>query len=401
MAFRIGRTLSPAAAPISIKDILAGVVGLLHGNKEVTRFEEQLKDYYEVDHCFTVSSGKAALTLTLQALHDLSPERDEVLIPAYTCYSVPSAIVRAGLRVRLCDVSKATLDFDYERLEEELDNPRLLAVVPTHLFGIPAHVERVKEMVRERGICVVEDAAQAMGAEWKGRKLGTAGDVGLFSLGRGKAFSTVEGGVILTDDAGIGRAIGKRLSSLEEYGSLEKLRLFVYALALVALTHPLLYWFPKSLPFLKLGETCFDPDFPVRKLSAFQAGLAKGWQKRIAALREIRANNAAKLSGYGVLLMGVPGDGLPDLIRFPFLCRNAEGKRRILETSWKKGLGIADGYPDSIDGISALVIRTDGKGYPAAKEIAERLVTLPVHPFVKESDIQEIVRQLESVMGRG
>lgn len=396
MTFRIGRTLPPAATPISIKDIVAGVASHFQGEKAIKRFEEQLKDYYQVGHCFTVSSGKTALALILQSLHELSPERDEVLIPAYTCYSVPSAIVRAGLRVRSCDVSKATLDFDYERLAEELDNPRLLAVVPTHLFGLPANVERIKDMVRGRGIFVVEDAAQAMGAEWNGRRLGAQGDVGLFSMGRGKAFSTVEGGVILTDDDKIGRAIGKRLETVDSYGMLDSLKLFLYALALTILIHPLLYWLPKSLPFLKLGETCFDPDFPVRKLSAFQAGLAKGWQKRIAALREIRANNAAKLSGYGVLPMGFPGDGLPDLIRFPFLCRDTEGKRRILETSGKKGLGIADGYPDSIDGIAELVFRTDRKGYPAAKEIAERLVTLPVHPFLRESDIEKIVILLKS-----
>lgn len=401
MAVRIGRTLPPAAAPLGFKDILSGLGGLLRGTKAIERFESELKDHFKVRYSYTVSSGKAALVLILQALHELSPERDEVLIPAYTCYSVPSAIVNAGLGVRLSDVSRETLDFAYERLEEELDNPRLLAVVPTHLFGFPADVERVKDMARKRGIYVVEDAAQAMGAEWNGTTLGTRGDVGLFSMGRGKAFSTVEGGVILTDDAGIGCTIGKRLDAVDSYGILDSLKLVLYALALTVLIHPLLYWLPKSLPFLKLGETRFDPGFPVRKLSAFQAGLAKGWQKRIAALREIRAHNAAKLAGYGVSPVGMLMGGLPDLIRFPFQCRDAEVKRRILEAGERMGLGIAEGYPDSIDGISELGLMADGKGYPGAKELAERLVTLPVHPFVKEMDIEEIVKQLRIIMGRG
>ena len=76
-------------------------------------------------HCFLVSSGKAALTLILQALKELHPERNEVLIPAFTCYSVPSSIVRAGLKVKLCDISPDTLDFDYNQLEKILNDYQL------------------------------------------------------------------------------------------------------------------------------------------------------------------------------------------------------------------------------------------------------------------------------------
>ena len=88
----IQRTLPPAATPIYLKDIINGFKGLTNGQKEITRFESELKKYYKVKHCFLVSSGKAALIIILKALHELHPERNEVLIPAYTCYSVPSAI---------------------------------------------------------------------------------------------------------------------------------------------------------------------------------------------------------------------------------------------------------------------------------------------------------------------
>src|SRR5664279_3781006 len=98
MVMRIGRTLSPAASPFNLQDIVSGVAGLLKGEATVKRLEDELKSFYDVSYCFAVSSGKAALVLILQALHEIYPERDEVLIPAYTCYSVPSAIIRAGLR---------------------------------------------------------------------------------------------------------------------------------------------------------------------------------------------------------------------------------------------------------------------------------------------------------------
>lgn len=120
---RIGRTLPPAAAPIYPKEIISGLKGLLRGRLELKRFESELRKYFGVKYCFFVSSGRAALTLILQALKDLHPDRDEVLIPAYTCYTVPSAIVRAGLKVKLCDIDPKTLDFDFDELAKILNPP--------------------------------------------------------------------------------------------------------------------------------------------------------------------------------------------------------------------------------------------------------------------------------------
>lgn len=392
MTLRIRRTLPPAAAPVHLDDILAGVAGLFEGMNAIKRFEEELKEFYRAKYCFTLSSGKAALVLILRALHELSPGRDEVLIPAYTCYSVPAAIVRAGLRVRICDMVPDSLDFDFVSLEEQLGNPRLLCVIPAHLFGVPANVERVKSLVDHRGVFVVEDAAQSMGGEWNGRKTGTMGDVGLFSMGRGKAFSTVEGGVILTDNDLIGQALVKQLGTVDACRPLDCVKLFLYAVALSVLIHPVIYWLPKSLPFLKLGETHFDTTFPIRRLSSFQAGLAKRWKMKIEKLRESRSKNADKIISCGIKPPVALETGIPDLIRFPVLVADAAAKRKTLQESEQMGLGVSGGYPDSIDGIEELGNVFDGCSYPGAKDIAERIVSLPVHPYVREHDIRKIAQ---------
>ena len=120
---RLKRTLPPAASPIYPKDIISGLKGLVRGQRELERFKEEIRDYFGTKHCFLLSSGKAALTLILRALKDMHPHRDEVLIPAFTCYSVPSAIVRAGLKVRLCDINPDTLDFDFDQLSKILNQP--------------------------------------------------------------------------------------------------------------------------------------------------------------------------------------------------------------------------------------------------------------------------------------
>ncbi|MDD2541271.1 MAG: DegT/DnrJ/EryC1/StrS family aminotransferase [Desulfuromonadaceae bacterium] len=392
MVMRIGRTLPPAASPLHLENIVFGVAGFFKGAGIVERFEDELKAFYQVKYSFTVSSGKAALVLILQALHEIHPERDEVLIPAYTCYSVPSAIVRAGFKVRLCDMVPGTLDFDFDRIVEELENPRLLCVIPTHLFGMTADVERVKSLIRRGDIFVLEDAAQAMGGEWDGKKTGTLGDVGLFSMGCGKAFSTVEGGIILTDNDRIGRILEKRLAAIKGYGNFGCLKLFLQAVALSVLINPKIYWLPKSLPFLKLGETHFNPSFPIRRLSSFQAGMAKKWKSAITKLKAVRLVNANKIAGYGITLPGGCRGAIPNLIRFPVLVADAETKKWILNKSEKMGLGISDGYPDSIDGINELWDFPGGNAFPVAKDIAERMVALPVHSFVNDNDIRDIVQ---------
>ena len=397
MPFVIRKTLPPAAAPIPLRHIFSGIIGLFKGNHAVSDFEQQLCRFYLVRHCRAVSSGKAALSLLLEALHELNPERDEVLIPAYTCYSVPSAIIRAGLRVRLCDLAPDSLDFDYQQLEELLNNPRILSVIPTHLYGMPSDVARIRKISGKLGVYVVEDAAQAMGGEWNGSKLGTLGDAAILSLGRGKAFSTVEGGIILTDSHLIGRAVNRKVDAIAGCTFLDQLKKMFYAVAISMLIHPLIYWLPKSLPFLKLGETHFDTTFTIKKFSGFQAGLAKNWCSRLSEFRKSRAKKVARYAAcYGFPL---PKDftSPPDLIRFPVLAKSREDKLRLLRDSELQCLGVADGYPDSIDGIAGLDTGSVDKKYPAAKKLADQLLTLPLHLFVSEVDqnrIAGLIRKL-------
>jgi perosamine synthetase len=397
ISMRIGRTLPPAAAPLRFKDIVSGVAALFGGTKAVERFNGEIQAHYRVKQSFLVSSGKAALALILQALHEISPERDEVLIPAYTCYSVPSAIVRAGLKIRLCDVDAETLDFDFSSLEEKLENPRLLCVLPTHLFGLPADIGRVRKSAEKRRVFVVEDAAQAMGGERDGKKIGTLGDVGFFSTGRGKAISTVEGGIILTDDDLIGQAIAKRLAAVPAYEISACLKLIFYAFALYLLINPRIYWLPKSLPFLELGKTRFDPSFMIRKMSSFQAGMAAGWQTKLANFSKVRSMNASKIASEVVSPPLTNADAVPGLIRLPILVQDSDRRGEILELSDKMGLGISEVYPDSIDGIEALENQAIRESFPQAKVLSRKILTLPVHPFVNEKDIGLITAMLRQL----
>lgn len=397
---RIGRTLPPAAAPIGWKSLFSGISAVFSGESELNRFLNELKGYFGKKHCFLVSSGKAALTLILSALKEQYPERDEVIIPAYTCYSVPSAIVRAGLKVKLCDTAADNFDFDFEQLKPMLKSKKLLCVVPTHLFGLPADVKHLKGMIKDPEVTVIEDAAQAMGGEWQGKKMGTLGDVSFFSLGRGKAFSTVEGGIILTDSEELAANLKQQISKVPDYTCSEVFKLFLYTVVLNILLHPAIFWIPKGLPFLKLGETTFDPDFKIKKMSSFQAGLTKNWVEKIRLFRHVRQENTKGLLSVldieGFKIFVNRQADVPDLIRFPIEMQDERARIEFLDIANQRGLGAAIAYPSAINGIIELATRFGDENYPLAEKHSKLLVTLPVHLFCSKIDQKLLASVLKS-----
>lgn len=419
------RTLPPAAAPIGVRDIISGVCGLLRGQRQINQFRSELKSYFGVKHCFLVSSGKAALTLILLALKELFADRDEVILPAFTCYSVPASVVRAGLRIKLCDLNPESLDFDFIQLSAQLSRlsalpPELdfgnvttnllkgmggdvgyligsatgiLAVVTTHLFGFPSDVQRLRKLVQDAGVIIVEDAAQAMGEICDRKMLGTLGDISFFSLGRGKAFSSVEGGVILTDRDDIAVIVNRLVESLPHHHLWDQGNLFVKAIALMLFTHPWLFWIPRSIPKLRLGETRYEPDFPILRMSSFQAGLAVRWREKLYNFRHTRKTNVnrwiAALDASKKSDLYFKHSLSLGLLRFPIKIKDSLKRKSLLKESTERGLGIAPVYPDSINHIPELSEHLKSQKFPVAERFAQELVTLPTHVYLTQKDIVE------------
>ena len=412
---RIGRTIPPAVSPIYLRDILNGMRAIIHGSQEVDRFRLELKAYLGVRHCFLVSSGKAALTVILKALHSMYPDRDEVLVPAFCCYSVPSAIVRAGLKIRLCDVDPDTLDFDFGQLEKTINandmngsdvcyaTQRLLAVISVNLFGLAADVDRVRRLAGDSSISIIEDSAQAFEVESKGRRLGTRGDIGVFSLGRSKPISAVEGGIIVTDKDDIAELIKSVMDETPHYAPLESLEVLLKALALTLFQNPNLFWFPKMLPFLKVGETIYDPKFKIRRMSEIQAGIVKNWESKLSAFESVRKKTAKQwkkvLKTSEVIMYSSKSGEEPHYIRFPVRIKKTELWLQIIIQSETHGSGIMLTYPDSINNIPELRDQFVDLNLPAARSLAREMLTIPVHPLLTVRDKRKIY-SLVSMIGQ-
>ena len=163
----------------------------------VEEFEEKWANYVGTDHAVAVSNGTTAIQLVLKAL-GLEPG-EEVIVPSLTFGSTATAVVhQAGVPV-FADIDRELYTLDHTDLERCLSD-ETFAIMPVHLYGHPAEMDEIRDFADEHDLYVIEDAAQAHGASYKGEKVGSIGDVGCFSFYATKNITTGEGGIVTTDD---------------------------------------------------------------------------------------------------------------------------------------------------------------------------------------------------------
>lgn len=183
---------------------------------ELRAFEKEFAAYCDAEFCVGVGNGLDALHLALRAL-DVGPG-DEVVVPANTYIATWLAVTYVGARPVPVEPDLQTYNIDVERIEAALTS-RTKAIIPVHLYGQPAQMDAVCAVARERGIKVLEDAAQAHGAKFNGRRVGAIGDIAAWSFYPGKNLGAFgDGGAITTNDA----TLAEKVSVLRNYGSRTK-----------------------------------------------------------------------------------------------------------------------------------------------------------------------------------
>jgi dTDP-4-amino-4,6-dideoxygalactose transaminase len=191
--FRIGREEADAASRVIMSGSLFRITGKY---EETLNFEREFKDKMGAGHCLCLSSGTGALSAALAAL-GVGPG-DEVIVPAYTFIATAVAVLAVGAIPVLADIDE-TLTIDPADVGKKITK-RTKAIVPVHIWGLPCDMDALMALARQHGIFVVEDACQAIGGEYHGKKLGTFGDCGAFSFNFYKIISAGEGGALVTDD---------------------------------------------------------------------------------------------------------------------------------------------------------------------------------------------------------
>ncbi len=368
----------PIARPSMTDEEIKAVAEVLRSGQlaqgpRVEEFERAFAEVAGTEHCVATSSGTTALHLAYEALG-----ADVVLCPAFTFIATASAALHAGADVVFVDIDPETYCMDPEHLEDTLKalKPHLkdttVVVAPVHLYGHPADMDAINEVAEDHDALVVEDAAQAHGATYKGNPVGSLGHAACFSFYPTKNITTGEGGAVTTDD----RELADRIASLRSHGEIERYH------------------------HAEIGYNF--------RMTDIAAAIGLVQLERLDELNEARRRNArfylkemADLEPYISLPVEKPW---AEHVYHQFTIRiNTEelgvGRDEFAEALRAEGVECAVHYPIPLHKQPALARKGSANvSLPESERAAREVLSIPVHPGLTEEDLEDVVRAVEKVV---
>jgi perosamine synthetase len=387
------RRFPPVAADIPSLEALKAI----RFSGKIGEDYEALRSFLNVTHVFGVCSGRSGLYAILKAA---LPRGATVILPGYTCFTVAAAVVKAGFRPILCDSSPDNLGYDPASLRAACEkNDNIGAVVVCHLFGIPVDVQSVRDIVGP-DVLLIDDAAQALGIRIGDRMLGTHGDCGLYSFGRGKNLAASGGGLIVTGNGELAEKIKSTIEGefANRTGSLTEI---LSAVLYNAATAPSGYGIVSRLPGVRIGQTIYDPDFSLGKLDRYRCHLVK---RLLTTLERLTLERQQVAEAYESNLEGKSGiaiprstlNGMPGNLRFPVLLE--PGRRaKLLSSTRAARFGISGMYPSPLAAIRDLPTFADYTTEGGSGQIANSLLTLPTHRGIRKAG-PELMRRIVDLL---
>lgn len=204
---------SPEIGEEEINSVVSSLKGGWISSKGpfVKEFEDKFASWLGVKHAISCSNGTVALQLALLSL-DIK-NSDEVIVPDFTFIATANAVKHVGAKPVFVDIEKESLGIDPLKIEEKITN-KTKAIIPVHIYGHPANMDEIMEIAEKHDLYIIEDSAEAIGSEYKGKKTGTLGTISTFSFYGNKVITTGEGGMVVSNDA----ELIERCYILKEHG---------------------------------------------------------------------------------------------------------------------------------------------------------------------------------------
>jgi perosamine synthetase len=361
----------PIAKPLLGREELEAVrevfeSGELVQGKKVRLFEEKFAEYIGVKHAVAVINGTAALDLALKAL-SFGP-KDEVVTSAFSFVASGNCALYQGAKPVFADINPKTFNINPSDVTKKI-TARTKTILPVHLFGQPAEMEKLGEIAEENKIALIEDAAQAHGAEYKGRKVGSIGVVGCFSFYPTKNMTTGEGGIITTNL----NEVAEKVRLLRDHGQSGK-----------------------------YSHVVLGYNYRMTEVSA-AVGLVQ--LRKLDKYNEKRRENAKTLTEGIRRIRGLTSPYVADGVKHvfnQFVIRVEEdfpmNRDNLAEHLKKLGVCVAVHYPMPIYQQPLYVKLGYGRTKCLiAEDACRHVLSLPVHPAVAEEDITYILDTLRAV----
>ncbi|MCQ8893248.1 MAG: DegT/DnrJ/EryC1/StrS family aminotransferase [Methanolinea sp.] len=338
--------------------------GMLAQGPETGAFERDFGRYCGTDHAVAVSSGTAALHATLHALG--IGEGHEVIVPSFTFFATASAVCMCGARPRFGDIDPDTFNLSTGSVQELLSS-RTRAVIGVHLFGQPCDATPLREICADEGIFFIEDAAQAHGAEYHGKKVGGLGTAACFSFYPTKNMTTGEGGMVTTNDPDLAR----RIRVFSNHGQEEK-----YLHTSVGYNY---------------------------RMTDIAAAIGREQLKKLDGFNRRRQETAGYYDSH------LPREGIvcpyasPGVVHVyhQYVIRVTGESRftrdELAQYLRDRGIGTAVHYPVPLHRQPAFVALARDARCPVAEECAATVLSLPVHPGVTDTERDRVCRAIAEV----
>lgn len=336
---------------------------------EIEKFETQLSNYVGTKFCVAFNSGTSALHASLISIGLKS--NNKVLVPSFTFISTANSVLMAGGIPHFVDIEKE--NFGLDPLQTELSvSKNVKAIMPVHYAGLPCKIEELKQIAERKKVYLIEDAAEALGAKIKKRKIGTFGDLSILSFAPNKIITTGEGGAVLTNS----KKLFEKLKLIRSHGRLESSNYFSSS------TKP---------QYTELGYNW--------RMPTMSAALGISQLNRIEKLIRMRQKNAdfisSKIKNFSeIVLPPNPQDCRHVFQLYSILMSNSRQRAKLMNFLAKKGI-MTKVYFDPIHKTNFYKkIKYKKSNLEITENISNRILSLPIYPNLQKNELEYIIHSI-------
>jgi dTDP-4-amino-4,6-dideoxygalactose transaminase len=327
------------------------------GGKHVQAFEKSVASFVNSKYAIAVNSGTAALQAALYAL-DIK-KGDEVLIPSFTFVATANAVVSTGAKPVFVDILNKNYTIDPDDLEKKITR-KTHAIIPVHLYGNVAIIERLSEISKKYNIPIIEDSAQSLGSTYKGKHTGTFFEMGCYSMYPTKVMTAGEGGFVVTNN----KNLRDKLLMIRNHGMVHGYDTRMFGLNL--------------------------------RLPEINAAIATVQMKKLPKFLKSRANNAKLLSKLiSDLKVVLPIERKNENVNWYLYTISTDKRDKLLKKLNEKGIGAASYYSTPIHKTPFYKLKIK---LPITDFASSNVISLPIHPNVTQKNIEFIAKIMHEIL---